>query len=51
MSASARFVPLRRGRPTLFWIAAHARNRALIIVTGNRGEFDRVPGLQREDWG
>jgi tRNA(fMet)-specific endonuclease VapC len=32
-------------------IAGHARSRALIVVTGNRGEFDRVPGLQCEDWG
>ena len=23
-----------------------AQRRALIVVTGNRGEFDRVPGLQ-----
>jgi predicted nucleic acid-binding protein len=51
MSASAGFAPLRHGRPPLFWIAGHARSRALIVVTGNRGEFDRVPGLQREDWG
>jgi tRNA(fMet)-specific endonuclease VapC len=32
-------------------IAGHARSRALTVVTGNRGEFDRVPGLQCEDWG
>jgi tRNA(fMet)-specific endonuclease VapC len=32
-------------------IAGHARSRALIVVTGSRGEFDRVPGLQCEDWG
>ncbi|HEY5206669.1 MAG TPA: tRNA(fMet)-specific endonuclease VapC [Roseiarcus sp.] len=32
-------------------IAGHARSRALIVITGNRGEFDRVPGLQCEDWG
>jgi tRNA(fMet)-specific endonuclease VapC len=32
-------------------VAGHARSRALIVVTGNRGEFDRVPGLQCEDWG
>jgi tRNA(fMet)-specific endonuclease VapC len=32
-------------------IAGHARSRALIVVTGNRAEFDRVPGLQCEDWG
>jgi tRNA(fMet)-specific endonuclease VapC len=32
-------------------IAGHARSRVLILVTGNRGEFDRVRGLQCEDWG
>lgn len=32
-------------------IAGHARSLARIVVTGNRGEFDRVPGLQCEDWG
>lgn len=31
-------------------IAAHARSRNLIIVTGNVGEFGRVPGLVVEDW-
>ncbi len=31
-------------------IAAHARSRDLIIVTGNVGEFGRVPGLGVEDW-
>ena len=28
-----------------------ARSRGLIVVTGNRGEFDRVEGLRCEDWG
>jgi tRNA(fMet)-specific endonuclease VapC len=32
-------------------IAGHARSRGLIVVTGNRGEFDRVDGLRCEDWG
>ena len=32
-------------------IAGHARSRSLIVVTGNRGEFDRVDGLRCEDWG
>jgi tRNA(fMet)-specific endonuclease VapC len=32
-------------------VAGHARSRALIVVAGNRGEFDRVAGLQCEDWG
>jgi tRNA(fMet)-specific endonuclease VapC len=31
-------------------IAAHARSRDLIVVTGNVGEFERVPGLVVEDW-
>jgi tRNA(fMet)-specific endonuclease VapC len=31
-------------------IAAHARSRSLVIVTGNVGEFSRVPGLAIEDW-
>jgi tRNA(fMet)-specific endonuclease VapC len=32
-------------------IAGHARSRGLIVITGNRGEFDRVEGLRCEDWG
>jgi tRNA(fMet)-specific endonuclease VapC len=32
-------------------IAGHARSRGLVVVTGNRGEFDRVDGLRCEDWG
>jgi tRNA(fMet)-specific endonuclease VapC len=31
-------------------IAAHARSRDLIVITGNVGEFQRVPGLAVEDW-
>lgn len=31
-------------------IAAHARSRDLIVVTGNTGEFGRVPGLAVENW-
>jgi tRNA(fMet)-specific endonuclease VapC len=31
-------------------IAGHARSRGLIVVTGNRAEFDRVDGLRCEDW-
>ncbi len=31
-------------------IAAHARSRDLIVVTGNIAEFGRVPGLTVEDW-
>ncbi len=31
-------------------IAGHARSQGLILVTNNRPEFDRVPGLRVEDW-
>ena len=31
-------------------IAGHARSRGLILVTNNRQEFERVPGLRVEDW-
>jgi len=31
-------------------IAGHARSRGLVIVTGNLGEFSRVPGVRGEDW-
>ena len=31
-------------------IAGHARSRGLIVVTNNRREFDRVPGLRVDDW-
>lgn len=31
-------------------IAAHAMSRRLSVVTNNRREFDRVEGLQVEDW-
>ena len=31
-------------------IAGHARSQGLIMVTNNRREFDRVPGLRVEDW-
>lgn len=31
-------------------IASHARSRGLSMVTNNRREFDRVPGLRIEDW-
>jgi tRNA(fMet)-specific endonuclease VapC len=31
-------------------IAAHARSCNLIVVTGNVGEYQRVPGLVVEDW-
>lgn len=31
-------------------IGAHARSQGLIIVTNNRREFDRMPGLRVENW-
>jgi tRNA(fMet)-specific endonuclease VapC len=31
-------------------IAAQARRRGALLVTGNTREFSRVPGLQIEDW-
>lgn len=43
----------RRGTvigPYDLMIAAHARSRGLIVVTGNLGEFRRVEGLRCEDW-
>lgn len=31
-------------------IGAHARSQGLIVVTNNRREFDRMPGLRVENW-
>ena len=31
-------------------IGAHARSRGCMLITGNLGEFGRVPGLPCEDW-
>ncbi len=31
-------------------IAAHARSEGLVLVTNNASEFERVPGLQWENW-
>lgn len=44
---------LRRGcviGPYDLMIAAHARSRGLMLVTGNLGEFRPVMGLRSEDW-
>jgi len=32
------------------WIAAHAAADALVLVSKNSREFERVPGLEVEDW-
>lgn len=32
-------------------IGAHARSEGLILVTNNKREFDRMPGLRTENWG
>jgi len=32
------------------WIAAHAKNLGLTVVTNNEGEFRRVEGLTVENW-
>ena len=43
----------RRGTPiggNDMLIAAHARSLDLTLVTNNRREFDRIPGLRVENW-
>lgn len=43
----------RRGTPIGSYdlmVAAHARSRGLMVVTGNLREFGRVDGLRSEDW-
>jgi len=32
------------------WIAAHARSAGLTLITNNEREFQRVPGLEIENW-
>lgn len=32
------------------WIAAHARAEGWVLVTNNGREFERVPGLQVDNW-
>jgi tRNA(fMet)-specific endonuclease VapC len=31
-------------------IGAHARSEGLVLITNNRREFDRMPGLRVENW-
>jgi tRNA(fMet)-specific endonuclease VapC len=31
-------------------IAGHARSLGMIVVTGNRGEFERIPGISAVIW-
>ena len=43
----------RRGTPigaNDLLIAAHAKSRGLVLVTNNTREFERVEGLDLEDW-
>jgi tRNA(fMet)-specific endonuclease VapC len=43
----------RRGTPVGaldLLIGAHARSLGLTLVTNNRREFDRIPGLKVENW-
>ena len=43
----------RRGEiigPNDLWIAAHARSGGFTLITSNKREFQRVPGLQVADW-
>ena len=43
----------RAGKPVSspdMLIGAHARSEGLILVTNNRREFDRIPGLLVENW-
>ena len=32
------------------WIAAHAKASGLVLVTNDKREFQRVPGLKLENW-
>ncbi len=33
------------------WIGVHAAADALIVVGNNSREFERIPGLQVDNWG
>lgn len=51
--AAIRLVLERDGTPigpNDLLIAAQAKAAGLVMVTGNRREFDRVPGLTVETW-
>ena len=51
--ADIRTVLERAGTPigsNDLFIAAHAHSLGLTLVTHNMREFERVPGLRREDW-
>jgi len=37
--------------PFDYLIAAQARRREAVLITANRREFDRIPGLMVTDWG
>jgi len=58
LKAAAHYGQLRAGLeragtpvgPHDMLIGAHARSDGLIIVTNNRREFDRIPGLRVENW-
>ncbi len=53
MTASLRASLKRRGRPVGAYdalIAGTALASDLILVTSNRGEFERIAGLRIEDW-
>lgn len=57
-SAAAAFGQIKSGLhragtpigPLDMLIAAHARSLDLTLVTNNRREFDRIPGLKVENW-
>jgi len=54
MAAADMMAPLVGGGQNLsvqdIWLAGVATNRGLTLVTRNRRDFDRVPGLRVENW-